>query len=34
MFIDIKDARKHYGVGDTLFNELDGVRLSEGVGKR
>ena len=28
MFIDIKDARKHYGEGETLVNALDGVSLS------
>ena len=30
MFIDIKDARKHYGEGETLVNALDGVSLSLG----
>ena len=34
MFIDIKDARKHYGEGETLVNALDGVSLSLGEGKR
>ena len=24
MFINIKDARKHYGEGETLVNALDG----------
>ena len=33
MFIDIKDARKHYGDGETLVNALDGVSLSLGEGK-
>ena len=33
MFIDIKDARKHYGEGETLVNALDGVCLSLGEGK-
>ena len=33
MFIDIKDARKHYGEGETLDNALDGVSLSLGEGK-
>ena len=33
MFIDIKDARKHYGEGETLVNALDGVSLSVGEGK-
>lgn len=33
MFIDIKNARKHYGDGETLVNALDGVRLSLGEGK-
>mgnify|MGYP000816361139 CR=1 FL=1 len=33
MFIDIKDARKHYGEGETLVNALDGVSLSLGEGK-
>ena len=28
MFIDIKDARKHYGEGETLVNALDGVSLT------
>lgn len=28
MFINIKDARKHYGEGETLVNALDGVSLS------
>ena len=32
MFIDIKDARKHYGEGETLVNALDGVSLSLGEG--
>lgn len=27
MFINIKDARKHYGEGETLVNALDGVSL-------
>lgn len=33
MFIDIKNARKHYGDGETLVNSLDGVSLSLGEGK-
>ena len=33
MFIDIKDARKHYGDGETLVNALDGVSLSLGEGR-
>ena len=33
MSIDIKDARKHYGEGETLVNALDGVSLSLGEGK-
>ena len=33
MFIDIKNARKHYGDGETLVNALDGVSLSLGKGK-
>lgn len=33
MFIDIKDARKHYGEGETLVNALDGVSLSLGEGR-
>lgn len=33
MFIDIKDARKHYGEGETLVNALDGVSLSLGEDK-
>lgn len=33
MFIDIKNARKHYGEGETLVNALDGVSLSLGEGK-
>ncbi len=33
MFIDIKDARKHYGEGETLVNALDGVSLSLEEGK-
>ena len=33
MFIDIKDARNHYGEGETLVNALDGVSLSLGEGK-
>lgn len=33
MFIDIKDARKHYGKGETLVNALDGVSLSLGEGR-
>lgn len=33
MFIDIKNARKHYGDGETLVNALDGVSLSLGEGK-
>ena len=33
MLIDIKDARKHYGEGETLVNALDGVSLSLGEGK-
>lgn len=33
MFIDIKDARKHYGERETLVNALDGVSLSLGEGK-
>lgn len=33
MFIDIKDARKHYGEGETLVNALDGVSLSFGEGR-
>ena len=33
MFIDIKDARKHYGEGEILVNALDGVSLSLGEGK-
>lgn len=33
MFINIKDARKHYGEGETLVNALDGVSLSLNEGK-
>lgn len=33
MFIDIKNARKHYGEGETLVNALDGVSLSLGEGR-
>ena len=33
MFIEIKNARKHYGEGETLVNALDGVSLSLGEGK-
>ena len=33
MFIDIKDARKHYGECETLVNALDGVSLSLGEGR-
>lgn len=33
MFIDIKNARKHYGDGETLVNALDGVSLSLGEGR-
>ena len=33
MFIDIKDARKHYGEGETLVNALDSVSLSLGEGR-
>ena len=33
MFINIKDARKHYGEGDTLVNALDGVSLSLNEGR-
>lgn len=33
MFIDIKNARKHYGDGETLVNALDGVSLSMGEGR-
>ena len=33
MFIDIKNARKHYGDGETLVNALDGVSLALGEGK-
>ena len=33
MYIDIKDARKHYGEGETLVNALDGVSLSLGEGR-
>lgn len=33
MFIDIKDARKHYGEGEKLVNALDGVSLSLGEGR-
>lgn len=33
MFIDIKDARKHYGEGETLVDALDGVSLSLGEGR-
>ena len=33
MFIDIKNARKHYGDGETLVNALNGVSLSLGEGK-
>lgn len=33
MFINIKDARKHYGKGETLVNALDGVSLSLNEGK-
>ena len=33
MFINIKDARKHYGEGETLVNALDGVSLSLNVGR-
>ena len=33
MFINIKDARKHYGEGETLVNTLDGVSLSLNEGR-
>lgn len=33
MFINIKDARKHYGEGETLVNAFDGVSLSLNEGK-
>lgn len=33
MFINIKDARKHYGDGETLVNALDGVSLSLNEGR-
>lgn len=33
MFINIKDARKHYGGGETLVNALDGVSLSLNEGR-
>lgn len=33
MFINIKDARKHYGEGQTLVNALDGVSLSLNEGR-
>ena len=33
MFITIKDARKHYGEGETLVNALDGVSLSLNEGR-
>lgn len=33
MFIEIRDARKHYGEGETLVNALDGVSLSLDEGK-
>ncbi len=33
MFINIKDARKHYGEGETLVNALDGVSLSLNEGR-
>lgn len=33
MFINIKDARKHYGEGETLVNVLDGVSLSLNEGR-
>ena len=33
MFINIKNARKHYGEGETLVNALDGVSLSLNEGR-
>ena len=33
MFINIKDARKHYGEGETLVNAVDGVSLSLNEGR-
>lgn len=33
MFINIKDARKHYGEGETLVNALDGISLSLNEGR-
>lgn len=33
MFINIKDARKHYGEGETLVNALDGASLSLNEGR-
>ena len=33
MFINIKDARKHYGEGETLVNALDGVSRSLNEGR-
>lgn len=33
MFINIKDARKHFGEGETLVNALDGVSLSLNEGR-
>ena len=33
MFINTKDARKHYGEGETLVNALDGVSLSLNEGR-
>ena len=33
MFIDIKDARKHYGEGDALVKALDDINLSLDEGK-
>lgn len=33
MFINIKDARKHYGEGEALVNALDGVSLSLNEGR-
>lgn len=33
MFINIKDARKHYGEGETLVNALDGVSISLNEGR-
>lgn len=33
MFLNIKDARKHYGEGETLVNALDGVSLSLNEGR-